>query len=334
VTDLRPARFSATWLRWGYDSEEVDAFLEDIRETFLGIREPFLTSGDVRDRQFSVTRWRRGYDVEEVDALLDEVEVRLAASPPGQPQDSELGPDAYGLRIEDRRTGGRTYLPARPSRRARRKSRRARRKWRRDRLNAHLKQHREECQKAWDEFDQQPGTHLRLECKATRLDLRSADLQTTASMTHRLWRDDRVSISKGSFVLAGTRFKGSSWIRSWRSRKFVDETGTPVLYVSGSNFHGVDYHGIDRAGISFPDGRSLRFQIRGTGTEDAIMTMVDEAGNRVARYRMMRLSGGHRTNVKVAVYPGWELTDELILAIMISAPWLSSHFIVPSFGGG
>jgi DivIVA domain-containing protein len=131
VTDLRPEQFSTTWLRWGYDSEEVDAFLEAIRETFLGIREPFLTSDDVRNKQFSATRWRRGYDEEVVDALLEEVALRLAFSPPGQPQDNELDPDAYGLPIEDRPTGGRTYL-----------------------------QHREECQKAWDRVDQQPGTYL------------------------------------------------------------------------------------------------------------------------------------------------------------------------------
>ncbi len=35
--------FSTTRLRPGYDIEEVDAFLEAVRQTFLGIREPSLT---------------------------------------------------------------------------------------------------------------------------------------------------------------------------------------------------------------------------------------------------------------------------------------------------
>ena len=34
------ARFSRTRLRPGYDEEEVDGFLEAIRDTFLGVREP------------------------------------------------------------------------------------------------------------------------------------------------------------------------------------------------------------------------------------------------------------------------------------------------------
>jgi DivIVA domain-containing protein len=71
--------FSATRLRPGYGIEEVDAFLEAIRQTFLGMREPPLTAEEIRTKQFSTTRLRPGYDEEEVDAFLDVVELRLAA---------------------------------------------------------------------------------------------------------------------------------------------------------------------------------------------------------------------------------------------------------------
>jgi DivIVA domain-containing protein len=71
--------FSTTRLRPGYDIEEVDAFLEAIRQTFLGMREPTLTVDDIRNKKFSTTRLRPGYDEEEVDAFLDSVELRLAA---------------------------------------------------------------------------------------------------------------------------------------------------------------------------------------------------------------------------------------------------------------
>jgi DivIVA domain-containing protein len=72
--------FSTTRLRPGYDIEEVDAFLEAIRQTFLGIREPPLTAEEIRIKRFGTTRLRPGYDEEEVDAFLDAVELRLAAS--------------------------------------------------------------------------------------------------------------------------------------------------------------------------------------------------------------------------------------------------------------
>lgn len=224
--------------------------------------------------------------------------------------------DAAGGRFTHRRAGDRAERSAGRHRRV---------------LREH---HAEECWKAWEEFDQQPGTYLRLEwLKIARCELRSADLQTIASMTYR-WSDilgatdipemgDRVCISKGSFVLVRTRAK--------QSRKLVDETGTPVLCTSSRNFERSA-----RASISFPDGRSLRFPVRGTHRANAIMTAVDEAGNSVAWYRITRFgrSGGLRNNVEVTVHPGWELTDELVLAITISAPWLSSYFSVQWGGGG
>ena len=63
--------------------EEVDGFVEAIRQTFLGIRQPPLTPAAVRHVQFSTTRLRPGYDEEEVDAFLDMAELRLvpAAAP-------------------------------------------------------------------------------------------------------------------------------------------------------------------------------------------------------------------------------------------------------------
>jgi len=64
------------------------------------------------------------------------------------------------------------------------------------------------------------------------------------------------------------------------------------------------------------------------------MTAVDEAGNSVVRYRIIRprfFLG--RGIVDIAVHPGWTLTDELVLAVAISAPWLSSYFQREGGGG-
>jgi DivIVA domain-containing protein len=116
-------RFSRTRRRPGYDEEEVDAFLDAIRDSFLGVREPSLTPDEIRVMQFSTTRLRPGYDEEEVDAFLDEAESRLAAQVAqsgeqpqdklaGQPQIGELELDADSLPIQNRPATSRAYLTA------------------------------------------------------------------------------------------------------------------------------------------------------------------------------------------------------------------------------
>jgi hypothetical protein len=110
-------------------------------------------------------------------------------------------------------------------------------------------------------------------------------------------------------------------------RELADEAGTPVLYISGRNF------GLRAwAGITFPDQRWLRFLVRGTCSSDAIMTAVDQAGNKAVRYRFI----GHRARawnaVEITVHPDWKLTVELALAIAIAAPWLGGY--LQQGGGG
>ena len=70
-------RFSPSRRREGYDTAEVDAFREEVRDTFLGVRQPPVESGHVRGKQFSTHR--PGYDKEQVDAFVDKAEPRLAA---------------------------------------------------------------------------------------------------------------------------------------------------------------------------------------------------------------------------------------------------------------
>ena len=74
-------RFSTSRLRVGrYDTAEVDAFREAIRDTFLGVSRPPLTWRAPPGKQFTTTRHLRpGYDPEQVDAFLDKAEPRLAA---------------------------------------------------------------------------------------------------------------------------------------------------------------------------------------------------------------------------------------------------------------
>ena len=106
----------------------------------------------------------------------------------------------------------------------------------------------------------------------------------------------------------------------------VDETGRPVLWITGSNsaFKA-------SARITFPDERWLRFLVRGTGERNGIMTAVDQAGNKVIRFRRGGQDRDHGTDV--VVHPDRELTEELVLSIAMSAGWLHDYFQTSSGGG-
>jgi DivIVA domain-containing protein len=74
-------RFSTITKGSGYETAEVDAFRQEIRDTFLGVRQPPLTSDEASHKRFRMAR-RRGYDVQQVDAFCDEAEQKLAAMRP------------------------------------------------------------------------------------------------------------------------------------------------------------------------------------------------------------------------------------------------------------
>ena len=71
--------FSNPGWRRGYTPIEVDAFREEIRDTFLGATRSPVRSDDVRGKQFSSTDDDPGYDKKQVDAFLDAAGIRLAA---------------------------------------------------------------------------------------------------------------------------------------------------------------------------------------------------------------------------------------------------------------
>jgi DivIVA domain-containing protein len=193
-------------------------------------------------------------------------------------------------------------------------------------------------EKAWRDFDQVPGTHLWWwPTGIFKFELRTAEQQTLAS--HWGLRD-KASVGGCKFHLKGRTAGGHSepfartWSRRWvipdRWYPFVDETRSPVLYKSGYNL-GCQAN----ACVMFPDQRWLRFLVRGTRKANAIMTAVDQAGNKVARYRIAddsqwRTLPAARRPVAIIVHPSWKLTDELALALVISARWLDSYFRSPN----
>jgi hypothetical protein len=67
------------------------------------------------------------------------------------------------------------------------------------------------------------------------------------------------------------------------------------------------------------------------------MTAMDQAGNKVARYRLAPAKHKWWTDVtntvEIMVHPEQRLTDDLAIAIAFSAPWLPMRF-QGSGGGG
>ncbi len=220
------------------------------------------------------------------------------------------------------------------------------------------KQFAEECANAWRDFGQAPGTCLWWGWAARwSWELRTPEAHTTiASLRNYRYRPGTFSTGGRSFTFQKIRPARSSppgvdeiaarsdrdydghfaknrqlWadrigISTKRlARRLVDETGTPILYTSGRNFN----HRAC-ACISFPDQRWLRFLVRGTQKDNAIMTAVDPAGNAAVRYRIISRPRAWDT-VEITVHPNWTLTEELALAIAISAPWLGAYF---ELGGG
>jgi DivIVA domain-containing protein len=77
-------------LSQGYDTAEVDAFRNGLRDSFLGNRQHPVMSDDLRRKQFS--SHRPGYDKTQVDAFLEKAAWRLAAM---EPTDMDWAPPPW-----------------------------------------------------------------------------------------------------------------------------------------------------------------------------------------------------------------------------------------------
>jgi DivIVA domain-containing protein len=189
----------------------------------------------------------------------------------------------------------------------------------------------QECAEEWRDFGQQPGTLLRwVPVGAGRRELRTAE-QTIASLPWVI-SGRATTVRGGGRTFSSKRISGSGP----NSREFLDETGTPILYTGGRN-----YNFNAGAYISFPDPDQqwFRFPVRGTSPANAIMTAIDQAGNRVARYRVigkpmgniqLALRGLAGRTIEIIVHPDQPLTNRLMLAMAISAPWLGSYLARPT----
>jgi DivIVA domain-containing protein len=293
----------------------------------------------IENATFRPTSWRkkysRGYDIDAVDWFLGQL-LRLQdhAGPGGTSADPWR--DVGGM--TQLVLGGVSGLAQRyppPNEPTPRQAR----KW-----------FEERCENACRGFGLLPGTHLSYVPVSLFMgELRTAEQQTLAS-ARTIWSMGKTTLSAGGRTFTRLTSRASSSLpgivdisnRSTRdydghcaksgslggpsyraraiARALVDEAQVPILYTSGAN-----YNSRACARISFPDGRWLRFLVQGTRKANAVMSAVDQAGNKVARYRQ---------GAGIIVHPDQSLTNELVLAITISVPWLASYFDRPSEGDG
>ncbi len=198
----------------------------------------------------------------------------------------------------------------------------------------------QEIGEAGRDFGQQPGTRfLGLRTGIGRRELRTAEQQTVVSVRYS-WLGWPTTLSAGGRTFTSKRVGQLAWrdiagtISGYRPgepthmrpsyfgpqedkkdltlRQLLDETGTPILYTGGIT------SGAAHGYIKFPGHRWLQFPVQGTRRAHAIMIAEDQDGNEVAQYRL------NGRTVQITVHQ--ELTDELTLAIALSAPWLHSCF--------
>lgn len=311
----------------GYDASEVDDLLDRVAAELDAGRPggPLIENATFQKKN-------GGYDVDAVDWFLDQLILH-----PGHVGRPGTSADPWRDLPVAQFTRGRVNGPAGQRR--------------------HVQPYfAEECRKAWRGFGQQPGMsltwgwsgHLLPNLALLRCELRTAEQQTVASGD---WFADRLRVGERRFArkrLNSARRSPGSWpglaeayALNWRdfvghfaavttgksgmrapiNSQYVDETGMPVLCAIGS---AIDNRAC--AHIGFPDQRWLRFLVRGTRGANAIMTAVDQAGNKIARYRRVAGRAGIDKKTEITIHPDEKLTDELVLAIAVSAQWLGRYF--------
>lgn len=86
-SEISNVRFSTKKIREGYSQDEVDSFIESVRETLQDWedgRPGELSASAVVEARFTPTKFRTGYDQGEVDDFLDEVTATLSGYEAGQ----------------------------------------------------------------------------------------------------------------------------------------------------------------------------------------------------------------------------------------------------------
>jgi hypothetical protein len=181
----------------------------------------------------------------------------------------------------------------------------------------------QECNEEWERFPELAGTHLKLH----RVGSRGFELTRTTDGL-------RLASCKGALggrpeyitqiEVNGAIYKRNHLFLPWRPYRWMNiETNATVVRGVGRNFGRRA-----RMNLQLPDARHFWFPVRGTSPANAVMTAVDDDGDRVARYRSARGTG-----FDVVVAPHAPITMELLLVVAASSSAVSTYFHEISGGG-
>jgi hypothetical protein len=202
---------------------------------------------------------------------------------------------------------------------------------------------------AWLACGELPGSRLRwVRTGILRSELRAEGGQVSASVRGRVpwtsWGQAGV-VQVGGRAFTSQRVSRSEWPGTTaafgvalpaadgpglvgvdpHARVLAEQHELPALCTLGQNFD----HSAG-ACIRLSGGRWFQFPVRGRNRRSAIMTALDQDGNKVALYRLVRVAPDQ---VEIAVHPDQQITDELLLVLALSAPWLGTYFKLANQGG-
>jgi len=284
--DVRDIKFR----KGTYDLSEVDELLDRMASEIAAGRRagPLIANAAFHQRSAF-----RGYDARAVDWFLDQLrrnedpaEAALAHADPWR----DLAADPFHIHRDPGALEGRAAPP--PASR---------------------------CADEWREFSEQPGTRLMwVRTGAMRYELRTAKQYplvimrrglattlTTGERTFKTKAGGRTPVPGISEVINRDRpgypartMRGAKDIGRPPLRHILDEAGLPILFSGGRHISR-----IAGAYIVFPSQRWLRFPVRGARRANVIMTAVDQAGIKVARYRIARNEPSSRKGIQITVRP-------------------------------
>jgi hypothetical protein len=217
---------------------------------------------------------------------------------------------------------------------------------------AQRKMLKDTCDAAWNRFPELEGTHWALRTVERRVALVTSDdgmlLATIDEASRRssfslLFMPVREVRVAGGLVYRLQRLGGHS---REESQVVEADSGLPVLRIAGHHYNGRaggTIQVLSERGQAAVGSGLLRFPVEGTKPQNALMSVADDSGRTILRFRVaysikprqggprpwMTLLGLNRPRyqeIEVLLSPGLKVVPELLLIAAFASPWISSYF--------
>ena len=188
-----------------------------------------------------------------------------------------------------------------------------------------------DLEREWQSFPELPGTHLLWRRTGLfAVDLLAPNGDVWASVDCPKWYADH-----GAVISAlGRTYEVR---RIGKSRDLVKELVEVANDATVMTMTGIHYGGRATTRLSTPDDLSLTFPVTGSNAPRATMSAVNDAGDRLVRYRVNKPKGGvwaigpvlDLIPVEVVVMDGAESIPSLALLIAVTSGYVRSFFRSP-----